>query len=394
MQINNPYKVPPTPEAAAFLKYGEYPVSYNIGIPDISIPIYTIKSGELTLPISLSYHAGGIKLEELASSVGLGWTLNAGGVVNKTVMGTPDRGDFEFPTAANIRQEGYNNAGIKTSNRMWSLLDNSVFTPKTDASIILGPDRERDIYSYSFHGYSGNFFLAEGKVNQYPYTDNKIMNLSSDIHVPDASGFKIITPEGISYFFKAVERSTIHSTTMTRSSSRAYVELDPPPSPHPIMSGYTPYDIITAWYLTRIESANGKSFIDFDYMDGELVNDYTVSDYYSYSDDQVIGGSFGAYTAIYSMATATRASRTPLLKEIRFSEGKMTFNYLGDRLDRRKYRLATISILNNSGVLAKKIVFDNNNYFDGKRLKLGALSFRGENDLEYDAYASEYNERF
>jgi hypothetical protein len=34
--------VPPSPEAAAFQKYGDIPVSYNTGVPQINIPIYTI----------------------------------------------------------------------------------------------------------------------------------------------------------------------------------------------------------------------------------------------------------------------------------------------------------------------------------------------------------------
>src|SRR5687767_12654498 len=71
--------VTPSPTTASLGKYGEIPVSLYTGIPSISIPLYEIKDGPLSLPISLSYHAGGIRVEEIASSVGLGWTLNAGG---------------------------------------------------------------------------------------------------------------------------------------------------------------------------------------------------------------------------------------------------------------------------------------------------------------------------
>ena len=39
-------------DAAALGKYGRVPVSPFTGIPNISIPIYTIKSGDLTLPVS------------------------------------------------------------------------------------------------------------------------------------------------------------------------------------------------------------------------------------------------------------------------------------------------------------------------------------------------------
>src|ERR1700722_18726695 len=49
--------VPPTPNAAAFQKYGDIPVSAYTGVPDISIPLYTAKFRDISIPISLSYHA-------------------------------------------------------------------------------------------------------------------------------------------------------------------------------------------------------------------------------------------------------------------------------------------------------------------------------------------------
>src|SRR5580700_1992183 len=78
-----------SPTAAALGKYGDIPVSYNTGIPNVSIPIYTVKAGSLSLPISLSYHASGLKVQEQASWVGAGWSLNAGGVITRTVVGAP-----------------------------------------------------------------------------------------------------------------------------------------------------------------------------------------------------------------------------------------------------------------------------------------------------------------
>jgi hypothetical protein len=82
--------LPPSPQAAALARYGEYPVSLATGIPEISIPLYEIKLGDYTLPISISYHASGIKVDDVASTVGLGWVLNAGGAVSRTICGAPD----------------------------------------------------------------------------------------------------------------------------------------------------------------------------------------------------------------------------------------------------------------------------------------------------------------
>ena len=79
-----------SPTAASLGKYGDFPVSYNTGLPQISIPIYTVKAGSLSLPISLSYHASGLKVQEEASWVGAGWSLNAGGMITRTVVGAAD----------------------------------------------------------------------------------------------------------------------------------------------------------------------------------------------------------------------------------------------------------------------------------------------------------------
>ena len=54
--------IPPSPNAAAFAKYGNIPVSYYTGTANISVPIYTIQIRDISVPISLNYHTGGIKV--------------------------------------------------------------------------------------------------------------------------------------------------------------------------------------------------------------------------------------------------------------------------------------------------------------------------------------------
>ena len=88
-QVKAPQITPLSPNAAALWKYSELPVNMYTGIPSIAIPIYEIKSGNLSVPISLSYHAGGIRYEEQASWVGLGWNINPGNI-NRNMRGVPD----------------------------------------------------------------------------------------------------------------------------------------------------------------------------------------------------------------------------------------------------------------------------------------------------------------
>jgi len=81
--------------------YGIYPVDFSTGVPKIEIPIYTIKSGSLTFPITISYHASGIKVNQEASAVGLGWSLNAGGAIIRTLKDRPDELSTGFLSKGN-----------------------------------------------------------------------------------------------------------------------------------------------------------------------------------------------------------------------------------------------------------------------------------------------------
>src|SRR5512142_2787615 len=79
-----------SPNSSSFIKFGKYKVNTFTGLPDITIPLYEIKAGDITIPIAIRYHASGLKVTESASWVGLGWALEAGGSVTRKVMGIAD----------------------------------------------------------------------------------------------------------------------------------------------------------------------------------------------------------------------------------------------------------------------------------------------------------------
>lgn len=110
-----------TPEASAFKKYGEESVNEYTGTADISVPLYTIKNKDLEIPIVLRYDASGIKVEQEASWVGLGWNLMVGGCINYVCAGGHDI---------------YNAPEIPT--KTWTEYLTSEFTPWTAGSAISG----------------------------------------------------------------------------------------------------------------------------------------------------------------------------------------------------------------------------------------------------------------
>lgn len=65
-------------------------VDMYTGTGSVNIPIYGYSLGGLDLGVSLAYDAKGVKVDQLASSVGLGWSLRAGGSITREVKGIED----------------------------------------------------------------------------------------------------------------------------------------------------------------------------------------------------------------------------------------------------------------------------------------------------------------
>ncbi len=79
-----------TPEASALVQYGRYTASEYTGVPNISIPLFSVGTGSFSMPIELNYDASGVKVEQQATYVGLGWNLTMGGCISQIVCGQND----------------------------------------------------------------------------------------------------------------------------------------------------------------------------------------------------------------------------------------------------------------------------------------------------------------
>src|SRR5580704_346615 len=154
------------------MKFSDVPVSPYTGTADVSVPIYTIQAKGINVPVSLSYHTGGIKLKEEASWVGLGFALNAGGAISRTIMNYDDfgtQGPLYFTTA--VPQLAGDMTGYHPSQPTYENYYGNYFVDffcnylenTTGGNVnyynafFLGTpayDMEPDIFSYSFPGHS------------------------------------------------------------------------------------------------------------------------------------------------------------------------------------------------------------------------------------------------
>ena len=180
-----PAYIPKTPEAAGISLYGNIPVGEYTGTPDISIPIYTMKCGSIELPITLSYHASGIKVAQEATWVGLGWNLIAGGSISLNAVGHADARSSLLPYWSNWQRivnqwnlpSGANptdpREGIEDGFLFWSgYFGPDPYTYLTTPDVVamgLYGQGERDIYEVS---------LPNGKSFAYvlhPYDNSPMM---------------------------------------------------------------------------------------------------------------------------------------------------------------------------------------------------------------------------
>ncbi|HEY9001780.1 MAG TPA: hypothetical protein VIM89_10540 [Mucilaginibacter sp.] len=259
--ISNP--APASPDAASLGKYGNIPVSLYTGVPNISIPLYTIKSGDLNMPVSLSYHSGGNKVEEMASSVGLGWSLNAGGVITRTIRGKPDEelnGFLNQPSATQINSMiGHWTTLSSTQQGQLDYYLNAT----ADGTL----DSEPDIYNFNFCGYSGQFVMnSSGQITMLP-----LQNITFTFYVFGGQttyiqSFTAKTPDGVTYYFgtdNAIEFSN-SSGSNVRHAISWYLYKIVSPSMHEIDLTYTPesYNFSTSaqqtlYYFTAATGGTG-----------------------------------------------------------------------------------------------------------------------------------------
>lgn len=229
--------IPPSPSAAALAKYGSVPVGLSSGVPNISIPLFNYKQGgqgSLSLDISLNYHAGGIKVDEMSSNVGIGWSLSAGGVITRTLKSIPDEtpgfGFINTPPLPNNNFDG--NAGKDLAFRKF----NSIYGGVLDA--------EMDVFSFNFNGRSGKFVF--GKNNDFLMLTQQKLKVEKEIG--NVSGqtmiikFIIIDELGYQYVFNDYE--------LTLSEGIAFGAAK---------------RFTSSWYLSEIVAPTGLEKMTFQY---------------------------------------------------------------------------------------------------------------------------------
>lgn len=253
---------PPSPTAYSLTQFSAQQPALYTGTANTSIPLYTIDFDGWSLPITLSYHATGIRTNQEATEVGLGWSLSSTAVISRSI-----RKGNDFHNVPNLAK-GYIHDTTPVDTILNDLRNWTDLT-MNERSVLVANftnawyDTEPDIFDYNFFGFQGSFILSKKSNPTDAIAVIKLKNDATIIQYFDGPNpyFTIKTPEGFEGTFDIKERTT---------NLAGY-------SPNPIGGPYdgTYIDIlnttnrgqfrtVTAWYLSSIESPRGKQ-ISFNY---------------------------------------------------------------------------------------------------------------------------------
>lgn len=231
-----PQILPPSPEPFAFTKAGLGAVNFSTGAVQSSIPLFELKVNNLSQSVSIDYQSQGTRVDEISSRIGLGWTLNIGGVITRIVRGAPDEMSIQMAEPADLQAQ--------------TMATYRYFDYATQADPVNEYDTQKDEFNFSVGGYSGKFVLDTG--NNAVIQSHTNVKIKAYTSYEDYTSFVMTTPDGTKYYFgnnSAFEKTVTHN-----------------------LYAYSHYEnrIKTSFFLTKIENPAGQT-ITFNYSSLSIV---------------------------------------------------------------------------------------------------------------------------
>ncbi|WP_422106603.1 DUF6443 domain-containing protein [Winogradskyella sp.] len=245
-----PNIVPPSPEASSLGKFSEVPISHYTGVPNISVPIASYSVGGRTFPVGISYHSRGIQVEEIASRIGLGWALNAGGQITRQQRDKPD--DSNYGIFGNAFRNGFTDPTHFENPSAYDQLCtylNGIITPEFD--------RHPDIFNIQAGGLSTKFifdFLGDDKPLLQKYDDIIVNEVRQGVNGKIVA-FTVVDQSGYKYWFGISKDGlrTARDEDQTQTDYRFFPDQSYEQNGHQAQIS----QVFNTWHLMDIESPNG-----------------------------------------------------------------------------------------------------------------------------------------
>lgn len=189
--------IPPSPQAVAFNRLGDYQMNNNYGMPDISIPLFEIDFHGYKIPLALHYEAAPLKPGYNYDVTGVGWTLSGNSCVSRTIKDIADEcADHPFALDSFKTSSG--------SDKMYLFYHYNHLLDKVNYqydcyNIVLPSGRNIPFFMYKWNGGAMEY---------------KLMNPDSNVKISCSYGtnvinaFTITDESGVTYHFTLPEKAT------------------------------------------------------------------------------------------------------------------------------------------------------------------------------------------
>ena len=271
--LRNSALVPPSPEAAALSVRADADVSHYTGTLNYTLPIEAIRGSKLNMNFGLHYSGTAKKVSEAAGWVGLGWTLQGGGVISRTARGAPDLGFNYYDRGEDIDRLTADE-NIEDEIARYGLLYD------TKRGYL---ETQPDLYQINFPGGSGSFIITHNKVvvNRASESFEVTPKWGNDGRL---NGFTVRDEAGVVYLFDKVETTRIKVNTEVNKGAQV---------------GVSQYVYNSAWYLSDVRSYDGRESIRLAYHTApdpyDIFYGNATSTTYSYQMNSVFSNSTGQF---------------------------------------------------------------------------------------------------
>lgn len=323
--------VGPSPNSMGIVRLANQ-VNHHTGSPNISVPLVSIPGKELSASVSLVYNSFGHRVQDVAPSTGLGWSLVSGGIITRVVRGLPDD------------------------------IDGGFCKPNPQ-------DTQPDLFTFSFMGNSGSFILDKSGVPMLmPFQDLQVF--PGICRAGSDGKWEIVDQMGTRYLFGSTAASR-ESTNFRKWNTLSYTNT------------------VSTWHLDKIVSANGTDEIFFNYV-------LSTQTYFNYSyfkdngsnavENNVLKNETYELTQFSRLISSISSSGGTVY--FSYSGGREDVNG-GHKLD-------VIRVVDHLNVEVEKLKFDYGYFVSSgspscKRLKLNSISDRGGTPMYSFDYVTSVN---
>ncbi|MGO4709703.1 hypothetical protein AB4Y90_11420 [Chryseobacterium sp. 2TAF14] len=244
---------PPKASVASLLRMDQIPVNLSTGIPDISHAIFNVPIDNiLSYNMKISYHPSQIRVEEIGSELGVGWSVSDVGMITRTVNGLNDDKALWGILDNQVLSYGFDGyISANTNNFLKKRLYESVYSGQYDTL--------SDEYMFSFLGNSGKFVFAYENGVYIPKifgTEKKYkIQYERDSNLKHLKSFTIIDDKGYQYIFDLFESDTniVTSSIVSQIAHTTNMPLTP----------FTEYK--NNWHLTKIKDPSNNEVFNAEY---------------------------------------------------------------------------------------------------------------------------------